>query len=233
MTMMLRRQIMVQPKATSTVLLHQYTYGDGPVAIGDYTGFVDEIGSYDLSTGNGDTTQIMGSSADTDANRAVWGIYPGDSFEIDFIGVTRANRYAQSNGIRFILASKKQDNTASMGRNAVFRIASIYQNATNANGATSVRLRHYGASGSSSAVNQDSTNSYYAVNGDPQTMRLTYDGTTGTCNLYVDSDLAVTFTDADNKASYHIDGLCVALGNLVTNKYWGFQQIKIYSGINS
>lgn len=226
--MLLRRRKLIEKEDNTPILLHQYNYNSGPVTIGDYTGFEDVVGNYDLKTGNGESTYYKGDTSDTDQARENWGLYPGDSFTIIFDGVFKTTRYSQAQGFRINLSGAKNQNALSLGRGSTSRIYAIWQDNVNSNAAIPLDVSYYLSDGVT-AVKNRSELTCLASNGNPQTIILYYNGSTGNVKTTVDNVVFNEFTH-ESPSTVHIDGIAMLAANITSN-YWGFNSIKVYKGI--
>lgn len=214
-------------------LLHQYTYIAGGEDFGDgVIGFHDEIGDYDISTAY-TSSSLKGNPADSDAARASWGLYPGDSFTIKLLGVRRTSNYPLAQGVSFQLTAGSGQNTLCLGRGSTNRIYNISQGgATSQSSATPLCIKLYMGPTGGTATTQSSTNTFAAKNGDPQDAVMQYNAETGNVLAYVDGvEFLNFFVDASQKDSVHIDGLAISVANYITNTYAQFSQIQIYKGL--
>jgi len=236
--LLLRRHRAFMKRAVSSdaVLLHQYSWenrimGDN----NDYVGWYDEVGSYDISTLNGDTSWVKGVTVDTDEARALWGINPGDDFTFKLIGYKRTNQYYQ-NVLKINLSGTRYQNTDSLGRGSSDRVYSIQQYAssgTKTKNAAPLCLAYYGGETGGTATNSYSENTFAPVNGDPQNVVIRYDSMRGILTAHVDGVLFnVIEYPTERKGLVHIDGICMRAGVLTSaSPYWSFSKIQIYKGI--
>lgn len=231
-----RRAFMKSAVSSDAVLLHQYSWenrimGDSD----DYVGWYDEVGNYDISTLNGDTSWVKGVTSDTDEARALWGINPGNDFTFKLRGYQRTNQYYQ-NVLQINLSGTRYQNGFSLGRDTNDRFYGIRHYARSGTGtknAAPLRLSYYDGETGGTDTNSYSENTFAPVNGDPQDVVIRFDSMSGIITAHVDGVLFnVIEYPAERKEFVHIDGISMRAAVLTSaSPYWSFSKIQIYKGI--